>query len=127
MALVPAGVSGRNLRVGLHQPLGNLSRIVAMVYRVYPIIHFLACFGALLGGIVLVRMVTELSWPLLIVPVPAVLLGCLLSSLVVAVFPRIRFVNNSEIDGLGYVHQPSGAMLLVCLLGFAIAVLQMVR
>lgn len=98
-----------------------------MVYRLYPIIHFLACFGAFLGGIVLVRMVTESSWSLLIVPVPAVFLGYLLSSFVVAVFPRIRFVNESEIDGLGYVHQPLGAMLLVCLLGFAIAVLQMLR
>ncbi len=98
-----------------------------MVYKLYPIIHVLACFGALLGGIVLVRMVTESSWPLLVVPVPAVFLGYLLSTFVVAVFPRIRFVNDSEIDGLGYVHQPLGAMLLVCLIGSAIAALKMLR
>jgi hypothetical protein len=98
-----------------------------MIYKVYPVLHFCTCFASLLGGFAVVRSVTSAAWPLLLIPVPAVLVGYVLSSVGVSMFPRIRFVNDAEVDGLGYVHQPLGAMLLVAATGFGVAAIWLVR
>lgn len=98
-----------------------------MIYKVYHILHVLTCFMSLLGGFAIVHAITEQSWPMLLVPVPAVILGAFLSGIIVSIFPRIRFINDSEIDGFGYVHSPIGGMLLVCLIGFSAAMITMLR
>ena len=63
----------------------------------------------------------------MLVPIPAVIVGYALIMLVVGRFPRIRYIDAREIDGLGHVHQPLGPMLLTCLIGFGIAIMQVVR
>jgi hypothetical protein len=98
-----------------------------MVYKLYPVIFFCSCFGCLLGGIAVIASFTTARWPLLLVPIPAAIAGYIVTSAIASRYPRIRYVNESEIDGLGYVHQPSGPVLLCCLIGFAIAVIQLVR
>jgi len=98
-----------------------------MVYRVYPYLLFAVCFASLLGGVSLVSALTESAWFFLLPPLPAAFIGYLIVVAVTSVFPRIRFVNESEIEGLGYVHQPLGPMLLVAAIGLAVALLKLVR
>ena len=98
-----------------------------MVYKIYPALLFVTCSLVLVAWFLVVRALNVSSWVLLVVPVPATVTGYLASAIVVSRFPRIRYVNASEVDGLGYVHQPLGPMLLVCLIGFAAAILQIVR
>jgi len=98
-----------------------------MAYRVYPVFLFLACVLSLLAGFVIIRSFTSVDWPLLLIPIPAVIIGYILTTIIASRFPKIRYVNESEIEGLGYVYQPLGPMLLLCLIGFSVAILQLLR
>ena len=95
-----------------------------LIYRVYPAVLFASCMCTLLLAIVLMKLATAAVWPLFLIPIPAALFGKYLTSLVVRRFPRIRFLNEAEIDGLGYVHQPLSTMLVTCIIGFGISVAQ---
>lgn len=98
-----------------------------MIYRIYPYLLFTSCFASLLVGVSAVSALTESAWLLLLPPIPSVVAGYLVVSAVAAFFPRIRFVNKSEIEGLGYVHEPLGPMLLVAVIGFGAAILKLIR
>ena len=98
-----------------------------MVYRVYPII--LGSVSVLLTAVGFVGVLACLPyrWPLVGVPFLAAIGGLVISSLVASRFPRIRYVNDSEIEGLGYVHQPLDAILPVFLFGIFAALVINVR
>ena len=81
----------------------------------------------LFGGSLLLAVFTPSIWPRLLVPIPAFCIGWLFTSWIATVFPRIRFIDSREIDGLGYIHQPLGPMLLVCLIGFAAVIIRIFR
>lgn len=108
-------------RCAIYREIGTI------IYRIYPALLFALCFIALMAGFVLVRSLTSHVWPLLLVPIPAVVIGYILMMLLSGRFPRIRYIDSREIDGLGYVHQPLGPMLLVCLIGFGVAIIQTLR
>jgi len=98
-----------------------------MIYRVYPIV--LGGSTALLTvvGFAATYTLTSSRWPLVLVPFAAVFASFVIVSALCSRFPRIRFVNETEIDGLGYVHQPLDAILPVFLLGISTALLILIR
>lgn len=95
-----------------------------MRYSVYPILLFALCLAFLTTGLLTATSFSTVKWLLLLVPIPSVLAGLMLTTLIATWFPRIRYVNESEIDGLGHVHQPLGPMLAACVIGFAVAIAQ---
>jgi hypothetical protein len=68
-----------------------------------------------------------MRWPLVFMPFAAVFASLIIASALCARYPRIRFVNDAEIDGLGYVHQPLDAILPVFLIGISAALLIVIR
>lgn len=92
-----------------------------MIYRLYPLILGISSALLTVGGFLLVLLVTSYRWPLVIVPFVAPIGGFIVMSLVAARFPRIRYVDAAEIDGLGHLHQPVGVMGLVFLWGLGTA------
>lgn len=98
-----------------------------MIYRVYPIVLGGSTALLTLVGFVATCAFTSSRWPLIFVPFVAVFGGVVIVSALCSRFPRIRFVNDAEIDGLGYVHQPLDSILPVFLLGISAALLILIR
>ena len=98
-----------------------------MIYRVYPMI--LGGTNALLTvvGFASVMAATSYRWPLVLVPFLAAFGRLLTVGLLEPHFPRIRFVNDAEINGHGYVHQPLDSILPVFLGGLLTAIALLVR
>ncbi len=98
-----------------------------MIYRVYPIVLGGATAFLTLVGFVSTYALTSSRWPLVLVPFAAVFVGFVIASALCCRFPRIRFVNDAEIDGLGYAHQPLDAILPIFLFGLSAALLILIR
>ncbi|TWU43626.1 hypothetical protein Poly51_62810 [Rubripirellula tenax] len=98
-----------------------------MIYRVYPVVLGGSTALLTLVGFVATYALTSSRWPLVFVPFAAVFAGFVIVSAMCSRFPRIRFVNDAEIDGLGYVHQPLDAILPVFLFGISTALLILIR
>ena len=98
-----------------------------MIYRLYPILLGGSTALLTVAGFAAVLAITEYRWPLIVVPFVAAFGGLIVVGLVESRYPRIRFVNDAEIDGLGYTHQPLDAILPVFLFGFFSSLAIMVR
>ena len=98
-----------------------------MIYRVYPIVLGGSTTLLTVAGFTAIITTSDYRWPLILVPFIAVFGGMFAVGLLESRFPRIRFVNEAEIDGLGYTHQPLDAILPVFLFGFFSALAIIVR
>jgi zinc transporter ZupT len=98
-----------------------------MIYRVYPIVLGGSTALLTIAGFAATYAFTTSRWPLVFIPFVAVFAGFLIVSVLCSRYPRIRFVNEAEIDGLGYVHQPLDAILPVFLFGISSALLILIR
>jgi hypothetical protein len=98
-----------------------------MIYHVYPIVLGGSTAFLTLVGFAIVHATTTMRWPLVFVPFAAVFASLIIASALCTRYPRIRFVNDAEIDGLGYVHQPLDAILPVFLFGISTALLIVIR
>jgi hypothetical protein len=98
-----------------------------MVYRIYPVLLFTSSIALMFAGFAILGACEFSVWSLFWVPIPAAIAGYLATCAVVSQFPKLRFVNEAEIDGLGYVHQPLGTLLLACLIGLGTVVVQLLR
>lgn len=87
-----------------------------MIYRIYPCVLFLCCMAWWLGLVSGVAALTKSAWWQLLPPLPALWLGLMTTTFIATRFPRMKYVNDAEINGLGYVHAPVGPMLLVLLI-----------
>jgi hypothetical protein len=76
-----------------------------MIYKVYPLLLWFFCALTFTAGTVLV-VYLKARWALLLLPVPSALFGWFCTSFFVRRYPRIRYIDNAEIDGLGHVRQP---------------------
>ena len=81
-----------------------------LVYKAYPALLWVLCLTFWAGGIFL-SVKLERPWTLFLWPIPTGILSWFLAGLLTIRFPRICFVNEVEIDGLGYVHQPLDVLI----------------
>lgn len=98
-----------------------------MVYRIYPAILFANCIAFMIGGFAVLGACSVPPWSRFSVPVLGPIAGYVATCAIVTRFPRVRYVNDAEVDGLGYVHQPLGVILLCFLIGLGVVVLRIVR
>jgi hypothetical protein len=92
-----------------------------VVYKVYPAVLWVLCL-TLWGGGIVISVVLGRPWTLFLWPIPTAILSWFLVGLLTIRFPRICFVNNAEIDGLGYVHQPLDVLIPFWFLSFGTAI-----
>jgi hypothetical protein len=83
---------------------------------------FAFCIAFIVGG-----FVTLPTWSHFSVPVLGAIAGYLVMCAFVTRFPKLGYVDEREIDGLGYVHQPLGVLLLCCVIGFLSLVFRIMR
>jgi len=81
-----------------------------MLYKIYPLILWTLCFIFLAVG-VCITVATKLPWTLLLWPVPSGMVARFMAAILVRRFPRIRYINSAEVDGLGYLHQPLNVVI----------------
>jgi hypothetical protein len=89
-----------------------------VAYRIYPMLLWLLCLSFWVGGCCYTLLALQSRWTLFLWPIPSALLAWIVSGFAVARFPRIRYVNDLQIDGLGYVHQPLDVIIPFLLQGF---------
>jgi hypothetical protein len=92
-----------------------------LVYKIYPAVLWALCLLFWAAGITL-TVVLDRPWSLVLWPIPAGLLAWVLAGVLTISFPRIRYVNNAEINGLGYVHQPFDVLVPFWIISFLVAV-----
>ncbi|MFQ5733689.1 MAG: hypothetical protein ACE5KM_17265 [Planctomycetaceae bacterium] len=82
-----------------------------IVYVVYPVFMWTSCLVIFLCGMVTTVMMLNAAWVMWLWPALAAMIGSIVTNSIAARFPKIRYVNESEVDGLGYVHS-SGQILI---------------
>lgn len=86
-----------------------------MIYRIYPYVLFACCMAWWLALASCISLFTSSAWWQLLPPIPSIWLGLSATTLIASRFPKMHYVNEAEIDGLGYVHPPIGPILLALL------------
>ena len=108
--------------------LGRLPRVgpgMRLIYKLYPVSLWFFCLLFWAIGLCLTVYLFRARWTLFLWPFPSAVFGWVSAGILVRRFPRLRFVNEAEIDGLGYVHQPLDVLIPFLLTGFAFAVAAM--
>jgi hypothetical protein len=98
-----------------------------VIYRIYPMLLFGSALLTLMGTVALIKQLGLSHFWLFTSPIIAITVGYILTARIAAIFPKIRYVNEQEIDGHGYIHQPLGPLLLVAVIGFSTAIIACFR
>lgn len=86
-----------------------------MIYRIYPYVLFACCMVWWLVLASCISLFISSPWWQLLPPIFSVWLGLAMTTLIASRFPKMHYVKEAEIDGLGYVHAPIGPILLALL------------
>lgn len=97
------------------------------VYRVYPVLLWCLCLFLLGIGCCVSIFMIRVLWTVFLWPLPSAVLAWVLIGFVVERLPRIRYVNEAEIDGFGYVHQPLDVIFPFLLVNLVLAGVMLFR
>ena len=89
-----------------------------LVYRLYPIILWTFCLLIFFLGGLSLQLIFDQKWLLLLSPLPTAFLASVFTNIIATRFPKLWYVNDAEIDGLGYVHQPLDVLIPPLLVAF---------
>jgi hypothetical protein len=93
------------------------------IYKAYPIMLWALCLPLFFAGIALILAIRLPPLLLFLLPIPTAAFAWLVAGTFVSLYPRIRYVNEVEEDGLGYVHQPLDVLVPFLFIGFAFSIL----
>lgn len=94
--------------------------MTGMIYKVYPYLLASAC-GLLWAITTLVTIFVGYPWMLFVWPIPIGIAARCLVAPIVATYPKMRYIDESEVDGMGYVHEPSEVIVPFWVVAFILA------
>jgi hypothetical protein len=77
-----------------------------LVYKAYPLLLWCLCLAFWGIGYCSTFFLFHAKWTMFLWLLPSAALGWIVAGLIVSIFPKMQFVNEAEILGHGYVHQP---------------------
>jgi hypothetical protein len=92
---------------------------MAFVYKAYPLLLWCLCLFFWGLGFCATIFLFKTNWTMFLWPLPSAVLGWVVAGAVASKYPKMQFVNQAEIVGHGYVHQPLDVIVNFLLTTFA--------